>query len=112
MSFIELKDRCLKTYDDESNRSRSDQVDPNEQTLIICHNFRREEIKDIILNQLGVNLMIYYEIILRSPTDKSMDFNGEGDFLNIIIPGDMENSKDINICIVRKGKLAFVFIQN
>lgn len=86
---FELKRRQYKFYTekDRENESLNLSVDEHEQTLLYCRNFNEDEIKSIIIDQMRVNPIVYYEIQLNSSIDKIFEFNDVVIFYNIVIPG-------------------------
>ena len=88
-------------------------INDREQTLLICRNFNEDEIKTVLIEQMRVNPIVFYEVLLNSTIDKVFEFNDVAIFYNVVIPGPADSPDDLIIVkIVKKGPVAALFIND
>ena len=58
---------------------------PDDETLIMCFNFKKSELKTLLIDKLNVNPIMFYECMLLSPIDKVYEFDDMSIFYNMVI---------------------------
>lgn len=101
LTYIELKDRVYKVYDESTLANENLNIDPSEETLIMCMN-PSQELVDFLLKKMKINRIAFYETIISSPYDKFRDLKNDQEFYNFVISGDFDNTSDIKISLIRK----------
>ena len=113
LGIFELRKWEYQIYNDRSSDNVDLTIDESEQTLLFCWNFNEDEIKAVLIDQMRVNPIVYYEVLLTSTIDKVFEFNDVVIFFNIVIPSrDDHPENHIILKVVKKGNVAAMFIND
>lgn len=83
---------------------------PEDETLIMCINFREKELKTILIDKLNVNPIMFYEWMLLSPVDKMFEFDENSVYYNMIINKDNFEETPLILRIIRKQNFAVIIV--
>lgn len=86
-------------------------LNPSEETVVICTNFSDKELRILLLEKLNLNPVIYYEYKNKSQIDKVFEFNEKAVFHNIIIPRDDIKEEPIIATVIKKDKCAVIIVK-
>lgn len=85
-------------------------ISPDEETLIMCLNFRDNELKKLLVDKLKVSPIMYYECMLVSPIDKVFEFYNDSLFYNMVINRDDFQDSPIILRMIRKQSFAVIIM--
>ena len=85
---------------------------PDDETLIICKNFSKNELKTLLVDRLGINAFMFYECMLLSPIDKVYDFDDMSIFYNMVINSENIFESPLILRMVRKDNFAVIVVNH
>ena len=110
--IFEVKKMKYHVFKNGINSKLNIPLGSDDETLIMCLNFKKSELKTLLIDKLDVSPIMFYEWMLLSPIDKVYEFDDMSIFYNMVISKNNIQDSPVILRMIRKNNFAVIIMNH